>query len=96
MVTFEIFARAALDLIGGCSESPLPVLFAQLRSEFRHKPGLTRFLPARLAPSGREVEPVAWHGSGDVFAIARSNAFLAARADREYWPAGELIEVLPR
>jgi molybdopterin molybdotransferase len=96
MVTFEIFARAAVDLIAGCNESPLPMLFGRLRSEFRHKPGLTRFLPALLAPSGGEIQPVGWQGSGDVFAVARSNAFVVAREDREFWPAGDLIEVLPR
>jgi molybdopterin molybdotransferase len=96
MVTFEVFARAALDLLSGCSDACLPILFARLRSEFRHKPGLTRFLPARLESCGREVAHVGWQGSGDVFAIARANAFLVAREERESWAAGELIEVIPR
>jgi molybdopterin molybdotransferase len=96
MVTFEIFARAALDLLSGCCEAPLPVTFAQLRSAFGHKPGLTRFLPARLETCGREVSPVKWQGSGDVFALARSNAFLVARQERESWSAGDFIEVIRR
>lgn len=96
MVTFEIFARAALELLSGCTEVCLPLLFARLAGEFRHKPGLTRFLPARLEACGREVRTVAWQGSGDVFALARANAFLVAREEREFWAAGEFIEVLPR
>ena len=96
MVTFETLARAALDLLGGCTDASLGLLFARLRSEFRHRPGLTRFLPAILEPSGRDVTPVPWQGSGDVFALARSNAFLVARAERDVWSAGEMIEVLPR
>src|SRR5207248_8400955 len=48
MVTFELFARAALDLLRGRSESPLPLLWSRLGADFRAKTGLTRFLPARL------------------------------------------------
>jgi len=96
MVTFEIFARAALDLIGGCRDACLPLFFARLKRDFRHKPGLTRFLPARLESCGLDVNPVAWQGSGDVFALAKSNAFLVAREERESWSAGDMIEVMPR
>src|SRR5207302_3766279 len=30
MVTFELFARAALERLGGCRETPLPLLRARL------------------------------------------------------------------
>jgi molybdopterin molybdotransferase len=94
MVTFELFARAALDLLAGCCSSPLPLAYARLLGVFRHRPGLTRFLPADL--SGGEVRLVPWQSSGDVFGLARANAFLVAREDRESWDKGEFIEVLPR
>jgi molybdopterin molybdotransferase len=68
--------------------------FARLAADFRHKPGLTRFVPARLSADGTEVAPVAWHGSSDVPALARANAFLVADAGRESWRAGEWIRVL--
>lgn len=96
MVTFELFGRAALELLGGQSESVLPFLQARLATDFRHKPGLTRFLPARLSPDGAELTPIPWHGSSDVPALARANAFLVADADRESWRAGDLIRVLLR
>lgn len=94
MVTFEVFARAAVDLLSGCTESPLPVTWAALTQPFRHKPGLTRFLPANLALNGREVTPVPWKGSGDLAALARSNCFLVADPEREAWNAGDPIGVL--
>ncbi len=94
MVTFEVFARAAVELLGGASDAPLPLLRAKLSAKFRHKPGLTRFLPARLSPDGSTVAPEAWQGSGDVAALARANAFLVAEADRESWEEGEDIRVL--
>lgn len=94
MVTFEIFARAALELLAGQREPCLPLVLARLTADFRHKPGLTRFLPARLSAEGAELTPVAWHGSGDIPALARANAFLVADAGRESWSAGDLMRVL--
>ena len=83
MLTFELFARAALDRLSGASQSPLPLLRAKLTRDFRHKTGLTRFLPAVLTEDGTGIAPQSWQGSGDVAALARANAFLVADADRE-------------
>jgi molybdopterin molybdotransferase len=94
MVTFEIFARAALELLGGHEDVSLPMPFARLTRDFRHKAGLTRFLPARLSADGAEVTPVEWHGSGDIPALTRANVFLVADPDRAEYPRGELIRVL--
>ena len=68
--------------------------FARLTREFRHRPGLTRFLPARLTADGAEVTPIDWHGSGDMPALTRANAFLVADSGRAEYPRGELIRVL--
>jgi len=93
MVTFELFGRAALELLGGQGESLLPITLAPLAADFRHKPGLTRFLPASLSADG-VLTPIPSQGSSDVPALSRSNAFLVADAAREQWKAGELIQVL--
>ncbi len=94
MVTFEVLARAALELLAGREEAPLAIAYAHLTCDFRHKMGLTRFLPARLSAEGGEVTPEPWHGSGDVPALARANCFLVAEEDRESWSAGDWIRVL--
>jgi molybdopterin molybdotransferase len=94
MVTFEIFARAALELLGGQTETALAMPWARLTREFRHRPGLTRFLPALLTADGAEVTPLGWHGSGDVPALTRANAFLVADPATEVYAAGEWIRVL--
>lgn len=93
MVTFEIFARAALELLGGRSEAPLPTVLARLTRDFRHKGGLTRFLPASLG-EGATLTPIPWQGSSDIAALARANAWLVAEPDREYYREGDLIGVL--
>jgi molybdopterin molybdotransferase len=94
MVTFEIFARAAVEILGGEKEPMLPLLWSKLTQEFRQKPGLMRFLPARVSQDGSAVTPVRWQGSGDVPAQARANAFLVTDPERESWAAGDLIRVL--
>jgi len=94
MVTFEIFARAALELLGGQEEVSLHMPFARLTQEFHHRVGLTRFLPARLSPDGAAVTPIAWRGSSDVPALTRANAFMVVDSDRAAWQAGDWIRVL--
>jgi len=96
MVTFELFARAALELLSGQNEVSLHMPWACLTREFHHKIGLTRFLPARLSADGGEVTPVDWHGSGDIPALTRANCYLVADPDRAEYPRGEWIRVLSK
>jgi len=92
MVTFEIFARAAVELLAGQAESRLPLTRATLTRDFRHKAGLTRFLPADLQDG--QLTPIPWSGSSDVPAMARANAFLVADPGKEFYRSGEDIGVL--
>ncbi len=102
MVTFEIFARSAVELLGGQTESILPLTWSKLACDFHQKPGLTRFLPAVLSvglgTGGCEVTPMVtplpWQGSGDVPALSRANAFVVTEPGREAWAAGDWIRVL--
>ncbi|MEP6716170.1 MAG: gephyrin-like molybdotransferase Glp [Terriglobia bacterium] len=94
MVTFELFARAAIELLGGANEARLDMPYARLTRAFRHKAGLTRFLPALV--SGGEVTPVGWQGSGDVAALCRANAYLVAELDQTEYAAGEFIRVIAK
>jgi molybdopterin molybdotransferase len=96
MVTFEVFGRAAVELLGGQRESALTMPYARLSAPFQHKPGLTRFLPAQLSDDGASVRHIPWAGSSDVPALARADAFLVAEPDREEYKAGDWIRILPR
>ena len=96
MVTFEVLARAALELLAGQEDIALHMPYARLTREFHHRLGLTRLLPARLSADGGSVTPVEWHGSGDIPALTRANAYLVADPDRGEYPAGEWIRVLPK
>ncbi len=92
MMTFELFARPALQRLAGMTDAPEPLTLARLTTPFRHRPGLTRFLPAIVR--GSEVTPVANQGSGDIQSLCRANAYLVADPDTDEYGAGDLIHVL--
>jgi molybdopterin molybdotransferase len=94
MVTFEVFARAALELLSGQEEVTLHMPYARLTRDFRQHAGLTRFLPARLSREGGEVTPVDWHGSADIPALTRANAYVVTDPGRPEYQRGEWIRVL--
>jgi molybdopterin molybdotransferase len=94
LVTFELFARPALQLLAGQTDPVLPLLSAQFEAPFRHKGGLTRFLPARLSADGQHLRHIPWQGSSDVPALAKANAFLVADHDRQTWKIGDSIRVM--
>jgi molybdopterin molybdotransferase len=94
LITYQLFARPALELVGGMTEPFLPLLTARFSAPFKHKLGLTRFLPARLAADGESLEHIPWQGSSDIPALARANVFLIADHDREHWAVGDSIRVM--
>jgi molybdopterin molybdotransferase len=96
MVTFELFARPVLQALAGESSRKLVFLHARLKKEIHVKTGLKRFLPAILSGDFEhsEVELVAWQGSGDIAATARTNCYIVIPADRECIPAGEWVAVM--
>jgi molybdopterin molybdotransferase len=96
LITFQLFARPALELLGGLREPLLPLLSARFETSFRHKLGLTRFLPARLNADGQTLQHIPWQGSSDIPALARANVFLVADHDRESWQAADAIRVMEK
>ena len=98
MVTFQLFAIPAIDVLGGARPRQLPLLEANLTKTLHEKPGLTHFLPGYFEWTGisPEVHPLRWHGSGDIAALTQSNCFMVVPADRSDIPAGEKVTVLPR
>ena len=98
MVTFELFVAPAIDLLSGAQARALPLVEARLAEAWKEKPGLTHFLPARLAWRGRapEVKALKWQGSGDIAALSKANCFLVVPADREKIEIGESVSVLLR
>ena len=98
MVTFELLAVPAIDILGGSEARPLPLLKAKLSRSAEQKAALTHFLPAMLEWASGEatVSELPWQGSGDIATLARGNCFLVVHESKLKLAAGEWVDVLPR
>lgn len=102
MVTFELLAAPAIELLCGHTPQPLPLFKATLAHSVDEKGPVAHFLPARVtwpnqdSGPGPKVELVLWEGSGDIAAVARANCFLVVYPSRPRLDAGEWVDVLPR
>lgn len=96
IVTFALFAAPLLRALGGERETGPAFRLARLEEEVRVRPGLTRFLPARIESDvrGARVRRIPWQGSGDLSAAAQANAFLVVSETVERLGAGEIVSVL--
>ena len=97
LVTFALFARPLLAALSG-ERYAVPFVSASLSEDVRSKDGLTRFLPALVQHDLNRsvVRIVPWQGSGDLAALARSNAFLVVPPDADQFRAGNMMTVLLR
>ena len=96
LITYQLFARPALEVLRGHTEPIQPLLSARFEAPFKHKGGLTRFLPARLSDDGQHIRHISWQGSSDVPALAKANVFLVADHDRLAWDVGDSIRVMEK
>ncbi len=99
MVTFELFAQPAMDVLSGAIVQPQLMLRARVAKAVHERGALTRFLPAQVkqSPAGEpEVSVLPWQGSGDLVALASANAFLVVPPEKSDWEVGEWAMVLLR
>ena len=97
-VTATLFAMPMLRALAG-EPNPTPVFAnATLTGPVAVRPGLTRFLPARITSSltGATVQPTGWQGSGDLHSNARANCYLVVPPTAETLAAGSAVTVLLR
>jgi len=97
-VTFELFVRPAIGLLGGATFEPPVFLRARLAKPLRQKTGLTVFMPAEVRVQSGEpmVELVGWQGSGDLVGAAAANCFLVVHPEQTDLAAGDWVDVLPK
>lgn len=98
MVTFELLAVPAVDILSGGEARPVPLLKAKLSRGAEQKAALTHFLPATLEWASGEatVSELPWQGSGDLATLARGNCFLVVHQSKLKLAVGEWVDVLPR
>ncbi len=98
MVTFRVFVEPLLAALAGERHWQPRIALVTLATEYRCKPGLTRFLPAHLDTARRNptVVLVRNHGSGDLAANARANCYVIVPEDCEVLAAQQTVRVLLR
>jgi molybdopterin molybdotransferase len=95
-VTFALFARPAIGVLGGADFDPPLFLRARLGKPLQQRTGLTAFLPARVDNSSGEatVTTVAWQGSGDLVGVAMANCFIVVHPKQTSLAAGDWVDVM--
>jgi molybdopterin molybdotransferase len=99
MVTFELFVRPAVDLLGGADAAPLHFTHAPLAEAYSQRAvPLTVFVPARFEERDRvtAVRPVPSQGSGDLAAMARADCLIVLAPETAALPARASVMVLPK
>jgi molybdopterin molybdotransferase len=99
IVTFELYVRPALALLGGANAAPLHFTLAPLGEDYRQRTvPLTVFVPARFEESDRvtAVRPVPSQGSGDLAAMARADCLMVVEPGAGVLAAGTPVRVLPK
>jgi molybdopterin molybdotransferase len=97
-VTFELFVRPAIAMLGGAGFEPPVLLRARLAKPCHHSSGLTMFMPARARVENRDpvVELIHWQGSGDLVGAAAANCFLVIHPHQTELAAGDWVDVMPK
>lgn len=96
MVTFLLFAQPLIAALSGEQQGGPRFASAQLKHAHRVKPGLTRFLPARIdyKINMPEITIIPWQGSGDLANTASANCFAVVPSDTADLATGDLVSVL--
>jgi molybdopterin molybdotransferase len=95
-VAFENFVRPALGRLCGLRHPDLPRVRGTLTRAMRQVPGRTAFLPAwvTMEGAGWTIEPLDWHGSGDIIGFSRCNATVIFPGVRDSMSAGETVDAM--
>ena len=97
-VCFQLFVRIAIKRMSGQIDIPsLTTAFAPLARGFDVRADRTTYHPAHLqwSETGATIDPVSWHGSGDLRALATANALAVFPEGQEHYEPGQWISYQP-
>jgi molybdopterin molybdotransferase len=97
MVTFEVFARAAIRMLSGRRHPFRRTLTVRTRDLVHVAPGMTHFLRAVLAPvpGAMEARLTGPQGSGLLTSMVKANALLIIPEGQQETPAGSELQAIP-
>lgn len=90
---FEFVGPVVRKLMG--QDPAIPERRARLKAACTQKPGRMAFLPGHTVRrrEGLEVEPVPWHGSGDLVAASRANSLIVLPKSVRRRAKGDMVTV---
>jgi molybdopterin molybdotransferase len=97
MVTFELFVRPAVEVLGGCDAPPLRYASAPLAEAFTQRSvPLVVLAPARLEGEAEAtvVRPLSSQGSGDLAAMARADCLMVLAPGTTALAAGAMVSII--
>jgi molybdopterin molybdotransferase len=97
VVGLELLVRPAIRLMQSMSHPHLPQVRTILKAEFRQSPGRKQFVPAHSIPGEHGVwtsETVGYHGSADLFSLARANSLFVVGAEVSHVAAGSELDLI--
>jgi molybdopterin molybdotransferase len=99
-LTFELFVRPALDIVGGADPTPLRYTYARLATDYTQRAApLTVFVPAVLegsTPRDTAVRPLQTQGSGDLAALARADCWMVLEPNTTSVAKDSFVALLPK
>jgi molybdopterin molybdotransferase len=96
LVTFYVFAREALQRLGGAQPEPLVTLSARCTSAVRKRPGRSEFqrgIVRRAADGAWDVSLVGSQGAGVLRSLSEANALVVIGHEQGSVAAGEPVTV---
>ncbi|HZE73027.1 MAG TPA: gephyrin-like molybdotransferase Glp [Pyrinomonadaceae bacterium] len=96
-VTFNLFARTALQVMQGAKEPALVEESAVLTTNVKGAKERESYLPAKLKPGEKgllSVEPLKWGGSSDFVSFAQATALIIVPANAKALDAGSVVKIL--
>jgi molybdopterin molybdotransferase len=93
LVCFELFVRPVLQKLAGKSFCGMQMCHATLTTEFVYRGGRRTLHPAKFNSETKQVTPLTWRGSGDLFTLTHANAFIEFQGDARTLTCGQQVNI---
>lgn len=93
-LTFHLYVLRAVAQMTGASRKLREISLPMERAFVRRKAARRQYVPCAISENGT-VEPVKFHGSAHLLALAKADGFFVVPAGVTEFPAGERVAFLP-
>lgn len=98
LVGFQLFVRAAIRKMMGGEISDSQSVHGKLTDDHETRGNRPTYWPGKIAASDsaiRQIKPLIWRGSSDLFALGEAEGLIYFEADSHHHPIGEQVRFFP-